>query len=47
MLIAAGSLYEEKRIESETIDNDYYMVITSDKFKLPGLSLNLSDVITI
>ena len=37
LLIAAGSLYEEKRIESETIDNDYYMVITSDKFKLnPG-----------
>lgn len=37
LLIAVGSLYEEKRIESETIDNDYYMVITSDKFKLnPG-----------
>ena len=33
MLIAVGSLYKEKRIESETIDNDYYMVITSDKFK--------------
>lgn len=40
MLIAVGSLYKEKRIESETIDNDYYMVITSDKFKLNSGSTN-------
>lgn len=40
LLIAVGSLYKEKRIESETIDNDYYMVITSDNFKLNSGSTN-------
>lgn len=40
LLIVIGSLYGERRIESETIDNDYYMVITSDKFKLKPGSTN-------
>lgn len=30
MLIAVGSLYKEKRIESETIDSDKYSLISGD-----------------